>query len=193
VLHDPLTGLADRALFAELVAQSYACRRSGECVCGPRFASTGFRLINEASVTRGTRSSCRRTASHCGAARRRRRVPVGGDEFPRAVRVSSRRGGRAGLAGRLREAVIGDPIDLKAETSHSRDDRVACTTSQVDPAELIDAALAGLHRAKAAHMHVNGWIPARGRAQTNGCDCAATSRARTSVASSTSPISQSCD
>ena len=48
-LHDPLTGLPDRALFAELVAQSVMrAGRSGECAAVLALGIDGFRLINEA-------------------------------------------------------------------------------------------------------------------------------------------------
>ena len=165
VLHDPLTGLADRALFAELVAQSVTrAGRSGECVAVLAFGIDGFRLINEAlghsggdkvlvSVGRRLTAALRGEDGVCR---------VGGDEF--LVLCASVRDEADALvvAGRLREAVIGDPIDIEGRDQPiAATIGVACTTSQVDPAELIDAALAGLHRAKAGAHACERVDPAR--------------------------------
>ena len=165
VLHDPLTGLADRALFAELVAQSVTrTGRSGECVAVLAFGIDGFRLINDALGHSGGDKVLVSVGQRLTAALRGEDgvCRVGGDEF--LVLCASVRDEADALvvAGRLREAVIGDPIDIEGRDQPiAATIGVACTTSQVDPAELIDAALAGLHRAKAGAHACERVDPAR--------------------------------
>ena len=152
-LHDPLTGLPDRALFAELVAQSVThAGRSRECAAVLALGIDGFRLINEAlGHTSGDKVLVsvgqRLTAALRGGDAVCR---VAGDEFLVLCESARDEADALVVARRLREAVIGDPIDIEGRDQPiAATIGVACTTSQVEPAELIDAALSGLHRAKA--------------------------------------------
>jgi diguanylate cyclase (GGDEF)-like protein len=165
LLRDPLTGLPDRALFAELVAQSVAhAGRSGGCAAVLALGIDGFRLINEAlghaggdqvlvSVGRRLTAALRDGDTVCR---------VAGDEF--LVLCGSARDEADALvvADRLREALTCDPIDVDGRDQPiAATIGVACTTDPVEPAELIDAALAGLHRAKAGAQACERADPAR--------------------------------
>jgi len=136
VLHDPLTGLADRALFAELVAQAVTrAGRSGECVAVLAFGIDGFRLVNEAlGPPAATRSSCRSDSvslRRC-AAKTACAVSAATSSSCCARQFATRR--TRWLWPALREAVIGDPIDIEGRDQPiAATIGVACTTSQVDP------------------------------------------------------------
>jgi diguanylate cyclase (GGDEF)-like protein len=164
-LHDPLTGLPDRALFAELVARSVThAGRSRECAAVLALGIDGFRLVNEALghaggdkvlVTVGQRLTVALGGGNSVCR-------VAGDEFLVLCESACDEADALVLAGRLREAVFGDPIDIEGrDQSIAATIGVACTTSEVEPAELIDAALAGLHRAKAGAHACERVDPAR--------------------------------
>jgi diguanylate cyclase (GGDEF)-like protein len=164
-LHDPLTGLPTRALFAELVAQSVMhAGRSGECAAVLALGIDGFRLINEALGHTGGDKVLVSVGQRLTAALRGGDAVcrVGGDEFLVLCESARDEADALVVAGRLREAVTVDPIDIEGRDQPiAATIGVACTTSQVEPAELIDAALAGLHQAKAGAHACERVDPAR--------------------------------
>jgi diguanylate cyclase (GGDEF)-like protein len=164
-LHDPLTGLPDRALFAELVAQSVMrAGRSGECAAVLALGIDGFRLINEALGHTGGDKVLVSVGQRLTAALRGGDAVcrVGGDEFLVLCESARDEADALAVAGRLREAVTVDPIDVEGRDQPiAATIGVACTTSQVEPAELIDAALVGLHQAKAGAHACERVDPAR--------------------------------
>lgn len=166
VLRDPLTELPSRSLFVELVTRSLTRGvRNGSCVSVLAVGLDGFRLINEAlghaggdqvlrtvgqrlaSTLRGSDSVCR----------------MAGDEF--LVLCESLRDEAEAMvvAQRLRDTVITDPVRIDGRDQLiAATVGVACSITPVDAGELIDAALAGLRRAKAGARKVSAPVdPAR--------------------------------
>jgi diguanylate cyclase (GGDEF)-like protein len=151
--HDPVTGLPDRVLFDELLAR--AVERSadtGTCTSVLALGLDGFRLVNEAfghsggdqvlvSVGRRLTGAVRGSDAVCRLA---------GDEFLVLCESARDEADALIVAERLRQAVIGDPVKIDGRDQPiAATVGVACTSSPVAAAELIDAALAGLYRAKA--------------------------------------------
>lgn len=151
--HDPLTGLPDRVLFDELAARSIAqAGDTGACTSVLALGLDDFRLINEAfghaggdrvlvSVGERLTAALRGSDAVCRLA---------GDEFLVLCESAHDEADALVVAERLRRAVIGDPVKLEGRGQPiAATVGVACTSSPVAAAELIDAALAGLYRAKA--------------------------------------------
>ena len=165
LLRDPLTGLPDRALFTELVAQSVKhAGRNGGCAAVLALGIDGFRLINEALGHAGGDQVLVSVGQRLTAALRDGDTVcrVAGDEFLVLCESARDEADALVVADRLRQAVICDPIDVEGRDQPiAATIGVACTTDQVEPAELIDAALTGLHRAKAGAQAFERVDPAR--------------------------------
>ena len=171
LLRDPLTGLPDRVLFAELVAQSVThAGRSGGCASVLALGLDGFRLINEAfghaggdqvlvSVGQRLTAALRGSDAVCRLA---------GDEFLVLCESARDEADALVVAERLRQTVIGDPVAIEGRDQPiAATIGVACASSAVEPAELIDAALAGLHRGKAGAQQASAQVDPTRRARAD--------------------------
>jgi diguanylate cyclase (GGDEF)-like protein len=151
-LHDPLTGLPDRSLFAELLARSAAdAARSGTQISVLALGLDGFRLINEALGHSGGDQILETVAQRLDSALRKgdSACRIASDEFLVLCQSARDEADALIVAERLRRAVTRDPIEIDGrEQPIAATLAVACSNLPAEPAELIDAALAGLHRAK---------------------------------------------
>jgi diguanylate cyclase (GGDEF)-like protein len=151
-LHDPLTALPDRALFAELLSGSLTRAGRGEtCTSILALGLDGFRLINEAlghtagdeilvSVSRRLTEALRESDAVCR---------VAGDEFLILCESARDEADALTLAKRLRQTVTATPVDIDGhEQPIAATIGVACTSTPMEAEELIGAALAALARAK---------------------------------------------
>jgi diguanylate cyclase (GGDEF)-like protein len=158
---DALTGLPDRTMFQELVERALPrAAREGDCTSVIAIALDGFRLINEALGHAAGDRVLRAVADRLAQEMRGEDVVcrLAGDVF--LVLCDSARDEADALliADRLRQAVIGEPVRLDGQEQRlAATASAACSSTQVDADELIDAALARLSAAKRATQE--GAIP----------------------------------
>jgi diguanylate cyclase (GGDEF)-like protein len=151
-LHDPLTGLPDRAVFAELVERaSDRGSRSARCTSVIAVGLDGFRLINEALGHAAGDEVLRSVATRLQEAVRGNDVAcrLAGDVFLVLCESASDEADALLVAQRLRRAVIDEPLRIRArEQQISATVGVACSDAHADSGELTDSALASLAAAK---------------------------------------------